>query len=1085
MTRTTNIFSDEEFFMIFQGSTSGTLVYYQPVVQDNHSYNLTLCLSPGNYEMALTDDYGDGWTPGSQLTMDAGTFHIGTFTLGYAVEMAIYHFQIPSQSIDYSNPTSCPSTHELLTISRTTSLDSAFESFRIYQGETVNTGTLIFAQPALANYQSHNYTLCVSGGPYVIQLLDNTGDGWLSSVTLYLGSDTLGPLAMDYGYISMAVPFDVTISNNEPTETGPTSCVAPLELVTLIRVTKSNSAEESIKIFQGNSIFGTLVYSQLNVTSDNTQYTWRVCLNTGVHVIQLLDSGNDGWTEGSSISIATNATAYGPYTISSGTSSTRSFTVATNTGETVDLSNVNYLQSSFDLKKGVAYTIPIQNDNSGINYAIFSGSLPDGMLLGSSTGMISGTPTTVTTTFPITVMIKVYTNNNYVIRTLTFVIFQDAPGCISGEKLITFSRVTKSSVHEETFNIYHGDDTNGELIFSQPYVNNNSNYTWNVCLASGHHVIELLDSYGDGWTLGSTLSLISASDMLGPYRVNTGSSQYHYFDMYVGTSSGYENINSIQYTRSNFVLQKGIGFSFYPSNDVEDVNYSIQSGALPEGISLHPTSGRLYGIPTAVTPSTVVSIKAYTSTESVTRILTFSVFENPTSCTDGKTLVTIHRVSQNYVIEESFNIYQGNANVFSQPYVIVYDEATWTVCLLGGNYSIELLDSYGDGWEPNSSVSISIDSNPVATFTLSSGNTGSFSFTVTSDITTIEYGSESFTLTKDLPVSIAPLNDAVDIYYSIQVGTLPIGLSLNGDTGVISGTPTQIVKKKTVEIKLFTSSTHYVSRALTFKVVDNPTSCSDDKELVIFNRITTMKVEEESFHIYKGEVTNVFSQPFLSSNMNYTFNACLSTGLHTLSLTDSGADGWTSGSTLSISMGASTIGPYSMTVGNEATLTFAVTPGEDKFPKSCPPDRTLVTIQRASKLSAFEEQFIIYRGDPSSDDIAFTQPLINDNCQYTWTTCLEGGDYVIHLTDNGDNGWDKEASVSLSFGTTNLGPITLLSGKETSQSFSIESTGNSLTIWITVIIIVIIIVVVICVVYFVKTNKRKQLKKIKNPSRKV
>ena len=59
--------------------------------------------------------------------------------------------------------------------------------------------------------------------------------------------------------------------------------------------------------------------------------------------------------------------------------------------------------------------------------------------------------------------------------------------------------------------------------------------------------------------------------------------------------------------------------------------------------------------------------------------------------------------------------------------------------------------------------------------------------------------------------------------WSVTVGTLPAGLTLNPDTGVISGTPTGVVGKTTVTITLTDSAPLTATKVLTFDVAAAPT----------------------------------------------------------------------------------------------------------------------------------------------------------------------------------------------------------------------------------------------------------------------
>lgn len=116
--------------------------------------------------------------------------------------------------------------------------------------------------------------------------------------------------------------------------------------------------------------------------------------------------------------------------------------------------------------------------------------------------------------------------------------FTTTSSCASNEGLITITRVTKAYANEESFKIYRGTSTSGTRVFTQPTIQNNRSYTWYLCLRSGSHVLQLLDSYGDGWTSGSTVALSVGSSTLGPYYLGSGSSGSQGFNMVNGSGSG-------------------------------------------------------------------------------------------------------------------------------------------------------------------------------------------------------------------------------------------------------------------------------------------------------------------------------------------------------------------------------------------------------------------------------------------------------------------------------------------------------------------------------------------------------------------
>ena len=84
-----------------------------------------------------------------------------------------------------------------------------------------------------------------------------------------------------------------------------------------------------------------------------------------------------------------------------------------------------------------------------------------------------------------------------------------------------------------------------------------------------------------------------------------------------------------------------------------------------------------------------------------------------------------------------------------------------------------------------------------------------------------------------------------------QALAFPSGLSLNSSTGTISGTPSSTVSSRTVTIKVYSSSTNYVYRELSFTVFENASSCSSNKILVTISRTTTTYAGEERFKVLK------------------------------------------------------------------------------------------------------------------------------------------------------------------------------------------------------------------------------------------
>ena len=80
------------------------------------------------------------------------------------------------------------------------------------------------------------------------------------------------------------------------------------------------------------------------------------------------------------------------------------------------------------------------------------------------------------------------------------------------------------------------------------------------------------------------------------------------------------------------------------------------------------------------------------------------------------------------------------------------------------------------------------------------------SFTVITPISSFSYPQSSYVLSRDDPVSIIPTVNGDELSFSITSGSLPIGLSLNSSTGIISGIPSQAMSSQSVTINALNHS---------------------------------------------------------------------------------------------------------------------------------------------------------------------------------------------------------------------------------------------------------------------------------------
>ena len=132
--------------------------------------------------------------------------------------------------------------------------------------------------------------------------------------------------------------------------------------------------------------------------------------------------------------------------------------------------------------------------------------------------------------------------------------------------------------------------------------------------------------------------------------------------------------------------------------------------ALPAGIHLDPNNGMISGTATAESTQqvTITASKLTGGTSSAT--FTFSV----EICTGGRSLVTLVARTDSYPSEASYKVYQGigtsgtvvdSIDAFQASSSLNYGD----FCLNDGIYTLDFLDSYGDGWTNPAGYYLTID----------------------------------------------------------------------------------------------------------------------------------------------------------------------------------------------------------------------------------------------------------------------------------------------------------------------------------------------------------------------------------------
>lgn len=146
----------------------------------------------------------------------------------------------------------------------------------------------------------------------------------------------------------------------------------------------------------------------------------------------------------------------------------------------------------------------------------------------------------------------------------------------------------------------------------------------------------------------------------------------------------------------------------YPNSEYY-FNFEV-TPSLPTGISLDPNTGMISGTATAISTSsyTVTATKLTGGTSTTT--LSFAV----AVCTGGRSLITLVARTDSYPSEASYKVYQGVGTSGSVVASVTSFSASSSLnygdfCLEDNIYTLQLLDSYGDGWYNPAGYYLTID----------------------------------------------------------------------------------------------------------------------------------------------------------------------------------------------------------------------------------------------------------------------------------------------------------------------------------------------------------------------------------------
>ncbi len=413
-----------------------------------------------------------------------------------------------------------------------------------------------------------------------------------------------------------------------------------------------------------------------------------------------------------------------------------------------------------------------------ITYSV-SSALPNGLSIDPNSGTISGTPTTVSGA------------SNYTVTATN--------GCSNTTKVINITVIANVS----------------SLSYSSPtatYCTGNA-ITQNTPTVSGGGTITYTVSPAlpSGLSLSSTTGKITgtpnAASAAANYTVtasNGCSSAQAVINITVITG-----VSALNYTTSPVTYCTNIAITPNTVSGITGggtITYSV-SPALPNGLSIDANSGTISGTPTAVTASKPYSVTATNGCSSTSKSLTIAVIAEVSSLSYSSPTATYCT---------------GNAITQNTPTVSG-----------GGTITYSVSPALPTGLNLSSTTGTITGTPSVATaatnYTVTASNECSsaqtvVNITVITGVSGLNYTTSSATYCTNIaitPNTVSGITGDGTITYSVSPA-LPNGLSIDPNTGEISGTPTAVTASKTYTVTA-TNSCSSTNTGLTIAVTLTPT----------------------------------------------------------------------------------------------------------------------------------------------------------------------------------------------------------------------------------------------------------------------
>jgi Putative Ig domain len=612
---------------------------------------------------------------------------------------------------------------------------------------TTTTQVQLTAAPATAG-QPYSFSLTESGGAGTLTW---TATGLSDGLSLNSSTGAITGTPTSKG----TVTFTYTVKDSSAA--GPLSSTSGSLTITI-----NNPPAPAITTTQGQVTAATAgsAYSFKFAATGTGTLTWSA---TGLPADGLSLNSSNGTVSGTppspqtvSISLTVSDT-YGQ------SSSATAFTITVNPAP-LGITTTSLPQGTI----GSAYTstdVAVTGGTAPFTWSLSSGTLPAGLLLNSSTGAITGTPTAAAVTSSVTVKVA-DSSTPQMTTTKNFAV------------VITLS-VTTSSLPNAAI----GTGYNATLAAEggQPP------YTWSISSGSLPAGLSLTPSTG---AITGTPANNATSSNITVKVVDSATTQQsatQAFSIFIPLTLESTSL-------PNGAIGTGYNQSVAVGGGTTPYTWSITSGSLPAGLSLSASTGAITGTPANNSTSSTFTVKVVDSSSSPQNVsssftITIPLKIETTSLPSGAPNVAY---SQNVSVGGGTAPYTWSITSGALPPPLSLNPATGAItgtpsATDNGNYAftVQVVDSTLPSPQTTTqNLSINISALIISSSSVSNATIG--------------------TAYSNTPVTAS--GGATPYTYSIASGSLPNGLSLNSSTGAITGTPSSSAIDESFSIQVVDSS---------------------------------------------------------------------------------------------------------------------------------------------------------------------------------------------------------------------------------------------------------------------------------------